>query len=101
MSAPKTNAADLLATLKDAFGEHPDDVLMELRIASDTLDQLEALFAAIKAALASQGRQQTHAYQLSTLGIDVAVDRSNLIDCAHEKYRDRLLSHGIDCGGVR
>lgn len=100
MNAPIKDAR-LLATLKDAFGEHPADVLLEMRVAVETLGQLEALFASIKGELEKTEHRRSFATKLASLGADLADDRANMIDCAHEKYRDCLLSHGIDCGGAQ
>ena len=101
MSKPTTAATSLLSTLTDAFGEHPDDVLLEMRIAADTLEEIEALFAAIKGALEKTEHRDSYAARLASLGAYLAADRSSLIHCAREKFRDCLLSHGIDCGGMQ
>lgn len=63
-----------------------------MRIAVDTLDQFEALFASIKVVLERAESPSPWAIQLATVGADLAVDRANLIGCARDQYRDRLLS---------
>ena len=99
MSTTTNRAALLTATIKDAFGELPADVLLELRIAIDTFGQLEALFDSIKADLDKSGGKYSRAFRLASVGAYLASDTSNSIDCEHEKFRDNLTSHGIDCGG--
>ena len=101
MSAPKTNAADLLATLVEVFGEHPEDLISRLCVAVETLDQLETLFRSIKDALERTDLPRLRAVQLAGIGADLAVDRANLVGCARDQYRTGLLAHGIDCGGER
>ncbi|MBS1185277.1 MAG: hypothetical protein H6R09_878 [Proteobacteria bacterium] len=97
MNAPMDYAPHLLATLKDAFGEYPDDVLLQMRIAVDTFDQLDALFPSIKAALECADRPRDQAIRLASVGAYLASDVADLVGYARDIYRDCLLSNGIEC----
>ena len=100
MNAPIKDAR-LRAAIEYAFCAHLDDVLLQMKIAANTFDQLEALFASINGALEKTEHRHSFAAKLASLGADMADDRASMIDCALEKYRDCLLSHGIDCGGAQ
>ena len=95
-----TKNAQLLDTLKSAFGEHPDDVLGVLRCAAETLSQLEAVLVSIEGDLERSRSPLTHTRRLAGAGRYIAADIANLVGCQCEKYEGSLQSHGVDCGEV-
>ena len=90
----------LLETLKSAFDEHPDDVIGVLRVAAETLDQLEAIFISIEGDLERSRSPLTHTRKMAGAGRYIASDIANHVDCMREKYEGSLRDHGISCGGA-
>lgn len=89
----------LLETLKTAFAAHPADVLSVMQTASETLSQIEALFASIKVHLERTNSPCEYAKGLADAGVYLSQDIANYVDSQHETMRDSLLAHGIRCGG--
>lgn len=56
MNAPIKDAR-LREAIEYAFGANLDDVLLQMKVAANTLDQLEALFASINGALEKTGHR--------------------------------------------
>ena len=94
-----TKNAQLLDTLKSAFGDHPNDVLCVLRSAAETLDQLEAIFVSIEGDMERNRSPLTHTQKMAGAGRYLAADMANFVDCMREKYEGSLQGHGIPCGG--
>jgi len=93
-----TKDAQLLDTLKSAFGEHPDDVIGVMRTAVEVLGQLEAVFLSIEGDLERARSPLTHTRKIAGAGRYIAADMANYVDCMREKYEGSLLSNGISCG---
>ena len=89
----------LVDTLTSAFGDHPDDVIGILRMATETLNQLESIFLSIDGELERSRSPLTHTKRMAGVGRYLAADMANHVDCMREKYEGSLQGHGIPCGG--
>lgn len=74
---------------KALLGKHPDDVLMPMKAASDTLSWLEELFKTI-AADALDAREGYRIKHLAEAGAYIACDFANFVGAEHESMRDHL-----------
>lgn len=97
---PQKDAA-LLETLTAAYGENPVDLLDFIRGVSETIAQLEALFASIENALSPSSTRCEQARLLAGAGSRLADDFSGYVSNREYEMRNNLLAQGIDCGGAK
>lgn len=97
-AAGNQNLISKVNTVKDLFGAHPVDVISPIDSGSDALAQLAELFTVIKEAVAESN--ETRVRLLADLGVYVASDIANYLDCAHGDFIQRLRDAGMNTGGA-
>jgi hypothetical protein len=82
---------------RTVFGQHPEDVIVPIKLGSDAFDWLSALFKAIELFLDHRPTEVEH---LVALGRYIATDMSDYLDCAREQMTDSIKAAEAREGGA-
>lgn len=89
----EARAAKVEAT-KELFGDHPEDVLIPMASAAESLLWLEELFNVISEKSLDPRNAHT-VKRLADAGAYLAEDVADYVESLHETYRDRLKAAGV------
>lgn len=93
MAKTTTTAPDAITAIevsRAVFGEHPEDVISPLDTASDALFWLNELFGVIQEEADSNTPRTYRIKRLADMGMYVANDIGNYVDCRHEEFRNAI-----------
>ena len=92
---PTTTTINYKAAITECFGAMPDDVIANIKGASDTHAWLASLFRAIEKEAEKPTPSSYHIKTLAELGSYVAEDFCNVYGCAHEDFTEKLQLSGV------
>ena len=84
------------ATISQAFGKVPDDVLISVRAGVEVLGWLDSICRCIEEETRKDEPRILHIRELAGAGKYLAADYGNCIDCEHEQMVDSLTAAGIE-----
>lgn len=84
----------LIDACKNAFGDHPEDIISLIKSTADTLSWLEELFKTIEREALNE-RNGYRIKHLAEMGAYLAFDIANFAGSEYEKMHDALVDAGI------
>lgn len=87
-------AEDLITSSKEAFGQHPEDVLAPAKMAAEGFGWLNEIFVSIKRE-AEGGNFPPRIVKLAAAGAYIAVDLENYCGSEHEGMLRNLRNVGV------
>ena len=87
-------AEDMIASIKEAFGEHPEDVLASVKTAAEGFGWLNEILISIKREVEG-GNASPRIVKLAAAGAYLAADLENYFGTQHESMLHKLQEVGI------